>query len=70
MFTDMADLGRNPARIIPARREFTDRSPTMGGVTLMVKAVAAADLWRFRTGQGHEPVAGCAAGTAPAVPVP
>ena len=24
----------------------------VGGVTLMAKAVAVADLWRFRTGQG------------------
>ena len=31
-----------------------DRSPTMGGVTLMAKAVAVEDLWRFRTGQGHD----------------
>jgi|GEM_PF-2726809 hypothetical protein len=26
----------------------------MGGVTLMAKAVAVADLWCFRTGQGHD----------------
>ena len=31
-----------------------DRSPTMGGVTLMAKAVAVEDLWRFRTGQGRD----------------
>jgi hypothetical protein len=31
-----------------------DRSPTIGGVTLMAKAVAVADLWRFRTGQGRD----------------
>ena len=27
---------------------------TMGGVALMAKAVAAADLWRYRTGQGQD----------------
>ena len=26
----------------------------VGGVTLMAKAVAVADLWRFRTGQGRD----------------
>jgi anti-sigma regulatory factor (Ser/Thr protein kinase) len=41
-FTDMSELGRNPARIIPAFRQFTDRHP--GG-----SAFVGEPIWAGRT---------------------